>query len=270
MPQDSPLNGADDDLGASAPLSKAARLEYIKDAVTSQGFVNVDDLVQALGVSRMTVHRDLDALQESGALRKVRGGASAHRSTKFESDLHYRKMAAMDEKRKIAKAAAELSGVGDVVIIDDSTTALEVIPHLGPPPMTVISNFLPALKQLCAMPKMNVISLGGEFVAQYAAFFGIICEENLKGLRADVLFASTSSLNGNMLYHQDQRVVAVKRAMIASAERRVLLIDHTKVGQTALYRLCEVNEFTHVVVSDRVADSQVKALEELGVTVIVA
>lgn len=270
MPHDAHPENADDNHGASAPRSKTARLEYVKDQVNAHGFVNVDDLVHALNVSRMTVHRDLDSLQESGALRKVRGGASAHRSTKFESDLHYRKMAAVDEKRKIAKAAAELTSVGDVVIIDDSTTAMAVIPHLGHSPMTAISNFLPALEQLCAMPKMNVISLGGEFVEQYAAFLGIICEENLRGLHADVLFASTSSLNGNMLYHQDQRVVAVKRAMIASAKRRVLLLDHTKVGQTALYRLCEVNEFTHVVVSDKVPDVQVKALEELSVVVIVA
>lgn len=256
--------------GIEAAPRKAARLEHITTLVTKSGFVSVEDLADTLGVSRMTVHRDLDELQRMGVLRKVRGGASAHRSTQYESDLHYRASSAVQEKKRIAAAAVELFDDGEVIIVDDSTTALGLIPLLANrPPMTVITNFMPAMTQLATMPNVSLIGLGGQYVPQYAAFLGTLCEESLAGLYADVLFCSTSSILGTVLYHQDQRVVATKRAMIRAARARVLMVDHTKVSQGALYRLCDVDEFTHVVVDSGTPEQQVTAMQEKGVEVMV-
>lgn len=263
--------GEHDQTSSGRPRTKAARLTFIGEAVNKHGFVTVDDLAEQLGVSRMTVHRDLDELQGRGSLRKVRGGASAHRSTQYESDLQFRSTSAVAEKKLIARAAAELTNEGDVVLIDDSTSALEMLPHLiSKAPLTIITNFLVAMERLAGHPEVNVIGLGGEYVPRYQAYLGMICEGNLANLYTDVLFASTSSMRGLDLYHQDQRVVMAKRAMLATAERRVLLLDHTKVGHGALHRLCGVNEFTHVVVDDQVERSVIKSIEEADVEVIVA
>lgn len=256
---------------SARPRNRAARLDFISREVNARGFVSVEDLVNDLGVSRMTVHRDLDGLQAAGALRKVRGGASAHRSTQFESDLQYRAMAAAAEKKRIAAAAIELMNEGDVIIIDDSTSAFALLPLLEQRlPLTVITNFLPALEHLSHLDGVNVISVGGHYVPRYAAFLGMIAEENLRNLHADVLFASTSSMRGADLFHQDQQVVTTKRAMIESAERRVLLLDHSKIDRVGLHRLCAVEEFTHVVVDEQVPGSSVSMLQDAGVRVIVA
>ncbi len=256
--------------GVDASPRKAARMEHIANAVTQSGFVSVEDLAEKLRVSRMTVHRDLDDLQRMGVLRKVRGGASVYRSTQYESDLNFRATSAVGEKKRLAAAAVELFGDGEVIIVDDSTTALGIIPHLANrPPMTVITNFMPAMTQLTSFPNITLIGLGGQYEPRYAAYLGKMCEEGLAGLYADVLFASTSSILGTVLYHQDQRVVSTKRAMIKAAHSRVLMLDHTKVSQGALYRLCDVDEFTHVVVDDGVPREQVTAIEDRGVQVIV-
>lgn len=254
-----------------APRTKVERLDYITTAVREAGFVVVDDLTQALGVSRMTIHRDLHELQGLGTLRKVRGGASAQRSTVFESDLSYRRGSAVEEKQRIGAVAAELATDGDVVILDDSTSALAVLPHLVQrDQMSIITNCLPVMQEVSAHPNVTLIGLGGQYISGYSAFLGMICEQNLENLFADVLFASTSSMRGTVLYHQDQRVVMAKRAMMAAAQRRVLLMDHTKIGQGALHRLCGANEFTHVVLDDRVEDDVVRQLREEGVTVLIA
>src|SRR5690625_4545864 len=253
------------------PRSKSARLTYINDRVREIGFVAVDDLVDELEVSRMTIHRDLDELQANGALRKVRGGASAHRSTQFESDLHFRLNAEKEAKQRIATAAAQFADDGDVVLIDDSTTCLGIVPHLEQrAPFTVITNFLPVLEQLSANRQMNVIGLGGQYVPRYAAFLGKICEENLANLFADVAFISSSSMRNGVLYHQDQQVLATKRAMIEASERRVLLMDHTKIGQAALFKLGDISDFTHIVVDDKTDESVVSMIRAHGVDVVVA
>lgn len=231
----------------------------------------MDTLAEELKVSRMTVHRDLDELQQRGVLRKVRGGASAHRSAQFESDLPFRARTAVPEKRAIARRAALFASEGDVVIVDDSTTALEVVPHLvRRPPLTIITNFLPTIEIVEAHPEISLIALGGEYVARYRAFLGVLCEQALGELYADVLFVSSSALHGNDVFHQDQRVIGAKRAMLRAAKRRVLMMDHTKVGQGALHRLASVAEFTHVVVDEQVVAADVRALADAGVEVVVA
>lgn len=250
---------------------KAARQALITRTVSSQGFVDVDVLADTLGVSRMTIHRDLDDLQDAGFLRKVRGGATAERSTQFESELSYRAASAVAEKRAIGQLAASLINDGDVVLLDDSTTTLHTLPHLVThPQLTVITNYLLAMERLRDVHQIRLIALGGEFIPRYAGFFGMVCEDNLADVHADVLLASTSSLRDDILYHQDQRVAKAKRAMIACSDTRVLLVDHTKFGRAALHKVCELKEFNYVVVDSRIDTATLTQVETLVEHVLVA
>lgn len=255
----------------AARSSKASRLAYIAELVNREGFVSVDVLAAELEVSRMTVHRDLDSLQRDRVLRKVRGGASAQRSTQYESDLAFRSHVAIPEKRRIAAAAARLVDDGAVVILDDSTTALEIIPHLeAVAPLTVITNFLPAVQRITAIPSISLIGLGGDFMPRHQSFGGVVCVRILADLHADIAFVSLSAMNGTEVYHQEQGIVDTKLAMVRAADTRVLLMDHTKVGQSALYRVCSTSDFTHVIVDAGVDEHTRQIISESGVTLIVA
>lgn len=257
--------------GDVVETSKAERLRFITEIANRDGSVSVEALTDALAVSRMTIHRYLDELQQRGVLRKVRGGASVLRSANYESDLVYRQQASVREKQQIALAAADLASEGDVVIIDDSTTALAVLPHLvDSVPMTIITNFLLVMEQLADSPDVKLVAVGGEYIPRYRSFHGVLGERALGELYADVLFASTSALRGSHLYHQDQRVVETKRAMMRAARARVLLMDHTKLGFGALHRLGSVADFTHVVVDARAEARALEQIRDTGVQLIVA
>lgn len=141
---------------------KAARLDYILSVAHDSGFAHVDDLAEALSVSRMTIHRDLDDLHQKGLVRKVRGGASITSSTQFEADLDYRLRAKLAEKRAIAGAAINLIEEGDVVLLDDSTTALQLVPLLERfENLTVITNFEVVIDELRKSDRINLISRYG-------------------------------------------------------------------------------------------------------------
>src|SRR5690606_18881126 len=103
------------------------------------GSASVEDMANRFSVSRMTIHRDLDDLEQAGLLRKVHGGASIESSPQFESDFRYRERIALNEKRAIAALAAGLVEPGQTIILDDSSTTGVMAPLLlDLRPLTVI------------------------------------------------------------------------------------------------------------------------------------
>jgi DeoR/GlpR family transcriptional regulator of sugar metabolism len=259
------------DNGAARSLSRQRRQEQITRSVLDHGSVTVDALMSELGVSRMTVHRDLDELEAEGILRKVRGGATAEPSSRFESDVQYRMRAALREKEAIADVAAGLLELGQSVFLDESTTVLPLARRLAAARgFTIITNFEPVIERFGAARGTRMIGLGGEYHARYASFYGIHCERMIASLRADVAFISPSAVEGLVAYNQDEIVVATKRAMMAAATRRVLLADHTKLDRAALHRLGDVTEFDHIVTDAGVAPAALETLRDAGLDVRVA
>ena len=134
-------------------------MDFLMDA----GQASVDNLALRFGVSKMTVHRDLDELEEGGFLRKVRGGASILPSSLFESDFRYRQKQATEEKQRLAAAAVAMIEPGQTVIIDDGSTAGGIARHLADlRPLTVITNNLAVIQELAGAGGISLIALVGQ------------------------------------------------------------------------------------------------------------
>lgn len=247
-------------------LSPSERRHEIVNLVMARKTVALDDLAEHLGVSRMTVHRDLDLLEERGLLRKERGGATAESSLLFESNFHYRMQNDLAEKRALARAARALVEPGSVIMIDDSTTTLLLAEELEAIEfVTVITNSLAVCEKLRAHPNVKLVLSGGSYNQNLQAFYGLICEQSIAKLRADWAFLSASSIIGLSLYHQDQEVVRMKRALMAAAERRALLVTHSKFHTRALNHFGELSEFDRIFIDDGLdADSAAK-LRQAGI-----
>lgn len=247
------------------------RHERIRDRVLELGSVRIEDLARELRVSLMTVHRDLDRLVEQGWLRKVRGAATAEQSVLFESNVRYRMAAQESAKRALAQTAIRHVERGQAVLIDDSTTALtlaRLLPSHGP--LTVITNFLAAINELAREETIELIALGGAYYAPFDAFLGMTTSDAIRPLRADTLFMSTSAVTDGYCYHQSQEAILVKRALMAAARRRILLVDHTKFGKRALHQLAPLTDFDAVIVDVDTDQADLDMIHELSVTVEVA
>ncbi|NED98001.1 DeoR/GlpR transcriptional regulator [Phytoactinopolyspora alkaliphila] len=251
--------------------SRGDRQNKIAEYVLREGSVSASQLADLFDVSLMTVHRDLDELERQGVVRKFRGGVSAQPSSVFESNVAYRLRSAQAEKAAIAQHARTLVEPGMAVMLDDSTTTLQVAYLLDDAaPLTVITNFLEVIKTVSQMPGIRLISLGGEYYPTHDSFLGVPCIEAIESLRADVLFTSTSAVSPTHAFHQEQEIVLVKRAMMRSAARKVLLIDHTKLSGTALHQLAPLTDFDDVVVDGGAPSDVVRALRDRRVNVHIA
>lgn len=257
------------------PTGKTSRLlerqAQIADYVLQHGSAAAKDLASMFDVSVMTIHRDLDELERQGILRKLRGAAEAQPSSVFESTVRYRLRTAKAEKEAICRYALEKIEPGQSIMLDDSTTTLPLV-HLLPnkAPLTVITNFAPAIRELSGVKGIDLISLGGKYLLKHDTFTGVVCEAAIASLRADVLFISTSAVLRCTALHQDQEIMRIKRAMMESAERRVLLVDHNKLGKAALHQLAPLSDFDLVIVNKGLEESKLIELRECSVPLEIA
>lgn len=249
--------------GEEPGLGPEDRRERIGEIVLASEYVSARDLASRFDVSLMTVHRDLDELERRGLLRKIRGGATPQPSSLFESNVRYRLSTARTEKEALARYALAMIEPGQAILLDDATTTLALARLLpGIAPLTVITNYLATIQLLHDAPGIRLIALGGEYFPSHDSFLGIVCEDAIASLRADLFFMSTSAVNNGIAYHQEQEIVAVKRAMLRAAAKSVLLIDHFKLGKTALHHLAPLADFDLIVVDDGVDADGRRALEE--------
>lgn len=155
--------------------------------------------------------------------------------------------------------------------MDDSTTTLALAGLLEQvSPLTVITNSLAIIQELSPMKDVRLISLGGEYVMSYGAFTGMICEQAITSLRANLLLMSTSAVSDNVAFHQEQDIVKVKQAMMKSAAQRILLIDHSKLHKIALHHLAPLDHFDLVIVDAGVDEDSLAQLREARIKVEVA
>ncbi|MBL8582139.1 MAG: DeoR/GlpR transcriptional regulator [Rhizobiaceae bacterium] len=248
-------------------LSKAdqRRAEIIRLLMESPS-VQIKDLATRLDVSLMTIHRDLNDLQNQGLVRRLRGSVSAEKSMLFESSYLYRARQHVGEKRRLARAAVAHIEPGNAIVWDDSSTTFHVTEFIEQvAPVTIITNALPVLERLRETPEIDLIALGGKYHRAYNGFFGLACERAIRSYRVDVALLSTTTIQGLSMFTQDEQVLRAKQAMIEIARKRILLVDESKFHFSALNHVADLSVFDVVLISGTVDPSIIKLMRDGGV-----
>ena len=248
-------------------MSKAEdRRQDIADYVMRHGQIRIEELVSHFGVSRMTIHRHVEQLAQQGVIRKLHGMVTVLPSGVYESTFRYRQSIGRAEKEALARAAMAHVEAGQVVMLDDSSTAGAAAPFLAEvKPLTVITNSIHAGNVLTEAEDIDFICLGGQYHPTYNAYIGLLCENAIARLNANLLICSASAVSGGIAYIQDQHVVRVKQAMMRACRKRILLLEASKFDKIALHALDELTAFDAVLVSDGLDAAVARQLQETGV-----
>lgn len=252
-------------------MKRDERRKAIMDLLVTMRAATLDDLADRFGVSRMTIHRDLDDLEQAGVLRKIRGGATIEAGTRFESDFRVRAMQDAGPKARMAQAAVALVEPGMTLLVNDgSMAALMARGLVKKRPLTVITNNAAIVDYLRDQPGITLMALGGTYSSKYNAFFGGVTEHTLSRLRADIAFISTPAVLGGRAFHMDGEVVRTKRAMMDAATQSCLLINHTRFGRSALHLLADLREFAAIITDDAPDASEAAILQRVGIALTIA
>ncbi|HCS60113.1 MAG TPA: DeoR family transcriptional regulator [Microbacterium sp.] len=240
----------------SSATSRAARQRLILDYVLQAGSATAAELTELTGRSLMTVHRDLEDLAARQLVRKFHGGVSALPTSVFESSSDFRRLRRAEEKSALARVAASFIEPGMSVMFDDSTTVLSLAGLIADKsPITVVTNYRQVLELLHDAPDVHLIIIGGAYSRTHDSFIGPPDQTNLDAYAVDIAFQSTSTMDERMTYHQEQDIVSMKRIMLQTGRRRVLMMDGSKVGHTSLHRFLPISGFTDVILTEDVDES---------------
>ena len=243
------------------------RYELIMQTLRAEGPVAVTTLGTRLGVSQATVRRDLAWLEGQGLLIRVRGGAAA--TTSREPSFAAVAAEAHEAKDAIARRAAEMVSDGDVLLLDIGTTVHRLAAHLRGRQVTVMTANMAVYEELVPDPDIELILLGGVVRRNYRSLVGFLTEDAVRQVRADTLFIGTSGVRSDGTVMDTTVVeVPVRRAMIESSDRVVLLADAEKFPGSGFATVCGPEALGAVVSDVDEGSAALDAFRENGVEVV--
>lgn len=227
-----------------------ARRARIMSLLNHEGSVQVNQLAELFGVSRVTIRTDLDALGRNGRLRRTHGGALALARTVTVSLQDQRVNLNAEGKRALAVAASQLVPNNTSILVDSGTTAVEFVKALAEKTgITLITNdFTIADLVDRSIPSIDVIVLGGKLRKGHRYSSGWLSLQMLESLHPDMAFVCpTAYAPQHGLTTNNQEMAELKRAFMHCAEKTCVLMDSSKLGAQGLIKFANLNDADLVV-----------------------
>ncbi len=227
-------------------MAKNSREQIILKHIEKNGFMSVNDLAKLMYTSPSSIRRDLTNLEQKKLITRTYGGAVPSENISTLTPFDSRRSMNAEQKRKAAQNASFLLRDGMSVMLDGSSTAMQMLKYIKDHKKIKVftSNvytFLDAIDM-----GIDAHCLGGKPSADVATLAGDIAEEAAMRLRPDILFFSSKcvSTNGD-ISDPIESETALRRVMIRQANIRVFLYDSNKMGTSSLYYLCNVKDIDY-------------------------
>lgn len=204
----------------------------------------VDDLARMMNVSELTVRRDLDALERTGAIVRTAGGCIA--AGQVRNPVYQARVARhADLKQAIGRLAAREVKPGMTVLINDGSTAFHLASCLGGcGPIAVYTNSIAMIGELSRFENVRIHLMAGEYRRDLFCLGGGLLERMLETLSADIVFLGTDAVDAQgRCYVQDQDVARTAQVMLRHGRRKVLLADASKVGAASAVAYAGLKDF---------------------------
>ena len=244
-------------------LKNEREREILRRIDEGGGFATVRSLCEALFASESSIRRDLRALEARGLIRRSHGGAERNINPSGGIAFASRTGQNAEEKRAIAQIAKRFVKNGDIVFLDQSSSAFYLAQELAANrTLTFVTN------------NVQILSLLAESSAKVYGSGGMLCPENRTCLigedaaatfcrvHADVAFFSARSLSEDgVISDLSREEVLVREAMIKNAARTVFLCNRSKRGTRSAYVQCRLSGVDAVVCEDGAFDSEGRRID---------
>lgn len=250
----------------------AVRHELILKKLQNIGRISIDELIEEMQVSGVTIRKDLKLLEEKNLLFRTWGGASLTNPYKIEKPIQEKELLKVKEKQQIARAALNLIGENDSIIIGSGTTVFELARCIQTQQrLTVITPALRVGLELCNKPNVDVLLLGGMVRPSSSSATGLFAEKILDEISSGILFLGVDGIDMDFGFSiTNLEETSLGQKMIQASQITVIMADSSKFGQRGLGRICPLDHVQYIVTDSGVSSEIVEKVEETGVKVIIA
>ncbi len=248
-------------------MNKLKRQIKIIEELKTKGEVSINHLHEKLKVSKVTIRSDIEELDQKGYLIKTRGGGILSNNRNLvrliEKTIHEYEY----EKEMIAQTAAKLVKPGMRIIIDSGSTTSFLPRYLKEINLTVITNSLMVVHELCGLENINLIVSGGSLRHESQSLIGIPSLSFFDTMNADILFLGATGFSAERgASASDIMEAETKKMMISSSTDVYLLIDSSKFGRNSLSKICQASELTGII-TDSISTKMMHQLKNHNVSV---
>ncbi|MGN4990577.1 HTH-type transcriptional regulator UlaR [Aeromonas sp. 97A] len=238
-------------------MTEAHRHNAILELLNQKRHLSVNSIMQAFDISPATARRDINKLNDSGKLRKVRNGAEALMQARKAhwSPLDSNESLTHSEKVRIAQAAAALIKPGESAVINCGSTAFVLGQEICGQDVQVITNYFPLANYLIENDHDGVVIIGGQYNKSQS--ITLAPQDEISSLYAGHwMFTSGKGVTTDGLYKMDMLTAMAEQKMLNHVGRLVVLADSSKVGQRAGMLFCAASKID-ILITGKDADKEV-------------
>ena len=251
-------------------LSIAERHKYILDKLNKYGFVRITDVANELGVTKVTIRKDVKILESKGLLYKVHGSARPANPHVADLDVHVKDNINRDAKRLIAQRAVELLDDNDSIIIASGSTIYSFAEEIKMRQwhhLNIVTPFLRLGVLLNEAENVNVVQLGGTVHKKSLSVLGEEASRSLDDCICSKLFFGVDGIDLEHGITTDE--AKLTRKMMKASSQNIVLADSSKFGQRGFGRICALEDIDVIITDDGIPEQMVTIVEEAGVDLII-
>jgi len=252
-------------------MLSATRHDKILETLQQEKGSSTAALSKLIKVTEATIRQDFNKLESQGLIKRIHGGAILTKNSDFELSYNEYKERFNNEKQRIAEAASRFISDGDTILLDASTTVLQIAKRLDwKYNLVVITNAPDIILELAGKNNFSVISTGGMLRAKSMSLVGPTAESNLEELRANTLFIG---ING-ITFEEGITTVSpleaqVKKAMIRSSKQVIGVTDSSKFGKVESSIVGPLTILNKIITDKNIPEKYLKNFEKKGIELII-
>ena len=253
-------------------MLEAERHRLILKLLGERSVVSIADFVEFLSVSEATVRRDILDLADAGHIRRIRGGAEAltprHATHLAGVPFALNQEVCTEQKRAIARAAAELVRDGDSILINGGTTTFGMVEFLTERNLDILTNSVPIVTKLLATSRNRVTLPGGTIYPEQNIVLSPYESDAIEHFWGKRLFTGCFGLNKFGLMEADPLIVQAELKLLKRCEEVVVLADSRKLRQRSAMIVTDLSRLSTLITDRGATEEELKPLQDAGVRVI--
>ncbi|MEG1886201.1 MAG: DeoR/GlpR family DNA-binding transcription regulator [Alistipes sp.] len=254
-------------------LSIAERHKFILDNLDKYGFVRITDVAKDLGVTKVTIRKDVKILESKGLLYKVHGSARPANPHVSDTDVHVKDQIHRDAKRAIAIRAAEMVESIDSILVASGSTIYafaEEIRNRAWHHLNIVTPFLRLGVLLNEVENVDVVQLGGYVHKKSLSVYGEEASQSLEDCICTKVFFGVDGIDlDHGITTSTIEEAKLTRKMMKAASQTIILADSSKFGQRGFGRICSLEEVDVIITDNNISEQMTAILEEAGVDLII-